>query len=59
VQTPADCIAAIYTVLTKRRGHPTADIPKPGTPAYIVKVKKEQIELLFLSVGTFFFQIRT
>ena len=41
VQTPADCIAAIYTVLTKRRGHPTADIPKPGTPAYIVKVKKE------------------
>lgn len=33
----ADCIAAIYTVLAKRRGHVTADVPKPGTPIFIVK----------------------
>jgi hypothetical protein len=38
IQTPADCMSAIYTVLSRRRGHVTADIPKPGTPAYIVKV---------------------
>eukprot|EP00873_Tetraselmis_striata_P045198 jgi/Tetstr1/465462/TSEL_010146.t1 len=37
VQTPADCIAAIYNVLAKRRGHVTADVPKPGTPVFIVK----------------------
>ena len=33
----ADCITAIYTVLAKRRGHVTADVPKPGTPIFIVK----------------------
>lgn len=33
----ADCIAAIYNVLAKRRGHVTADLPKPGTPIFIVK----------------------
>lgn len=38
IQTPADCMSAIYTVLSRRRGHVTADVPKPGTPAYIVKV---------------------
>ncbi len=32
-----DCISAIYTVLAKRRGHVTADVPKPGTPVFIVK----------------------
>jgi U5 small nuclear ribonucleoprotein component len=37
IQTPADCISAIYTVLAKRRGHVTADVPKPGTPIFIVK----------------------
>ena len=37
IQTPAECIQAIYTVLAKRRGHVTADIPKPGTPIFIVK----------------------
>eukprot|EP00898_Chlorokybus_atmophyticus_P001260 jgi/Chlat1/2134/Chrsp17S02725 len=37
VQTPADCMSAIYTVLSRRRGHVTADVPKPGTPIYIVK----------------------
>lgn len=44
IQTPADCIAAIYTVLTRRRGHATADVPKPGTPAYIVKAFLPVIE---------------
>ena len=38
IQTPIDCISAIYTVLSRRRGHVTADVPQPGTPAYIVKV---------------------
>lgn len=33
-----DCLSAIYTVLSRRRGHVTADVPQPGTPAYIVKV---------------------
>lgn len=37
IQTPADCISVIYTVLAKRRGHVTADVPKPGTPIFIVK----------------------
>lgn len=37
IQTPADCITAIYNVLAKRRGHVTADVPKPGTPIFIVK----------------------
>lgn len=41
IQTPADCMSAIYTVLSRRRGHVTADVPKPGTPVYIVKVKTE------------------
>jgi hypothetical protein len=38
IQTPIDCLTAIYTVLSRRRGHVTADVPQPGTPAYIVKV---------------------
>ena len=33
----ADCITAIYNVLAKRRGHVTADVPKSGTPIFIVK----------------------
>jgi len=37
IQTPVDCIAAIYTVLSKRRGHVTQDLPKPGSPLYTVK----------------------
>uniref|UniRef100_A0A061R8M5 SNU114 homolog n=1 Tax=Tetraselmis sp. GSL018 TaxID=582737 RepID=A0A061R8M5_9CHLO len=44
VQTPADCIAAIYNVLAKRRGHVTADVPKPGTPVFIVKAFLPVIE---------------
>lgn len=38
IQTPIDCVSAIYTVLSRRRGHVTADVPQPGTPCYIVKV---------------------
>ncbi|KAF8915081.1 P-loop containing nucleoside triphosphate hydrolase protein [Mucidula mucida] len=37
VQTPADCISAVYTVLARRRGHVTQDIPKAGSPLYTVK----------------------
>ena len=44
IQTPADCINAIYTVLAKRRGHVTADVPKPGTPIFIVKAFLPVIE---------------
>ncbi|GAB4862049.1 hypothetical protein Ancab_037303 [Ancistrocladus abbreviatus] len=36
-QTPIDCVSAICTVLSRRRGRVTADVPQPGTPAYIVK----------------------
>eukprot|EP00746_Dinoflagellata_sp_MGD_P158715 gnl/MRDRNA2_/MRDRNA2_86537_c0_seq1.p1 gnl/MRDRNA2_/MRDRNA2_86537_c0~~gnl/MRDRNA2_/MRDRNA2_86537_c0_seq1.p1 ORF type:complete len:951 (+),score=29.48 gnl/MRDRNA2_/MRDRNA2_86537_c0_seq1:41-2854(+) len=36
ITTPAECIAAIYNVLSKRRGHVTTDSPKPGTPIFIV-----------------------
>ena len=39
VQAPADCVAAVYTVLAKRRGHVTQDIPKPGSPLYTIKVR--------------------
>ncbi len=44
IQTPADCMSAIYTVLSKRRGHVTADVPKPGTPVYVVKAFLPVIE---------------
>lgn len=44
IQTPADCISAIYSVLAKRRGHITADVPKPGTPIFIVKAFVPAIE---------------
>ena len=44
VQTPADCMSAIYTVLSKRRGHVIADAPKPGTPVYTVKALLPAIE---------------
>lgn len=37
VQAPADCVAAVYTVLARRRGHVTQDIPKPGSPLVTVK----------------------
>ncbi|KAB1995875.1 hypothetical protein ES319_D13G191500v1 [Gossypium barbadense] len=44
IQTPIDCVSAIYTVLSCRRGHVTADVPQPGTPAYIVKAFLPVIE---------------
>ncbi|CAI9102535.1 OLC1v1000818C1 [Oldenlandia corymbosa var. corymbosa] len=44
IQTPIDCVPAIYTVLARRRGHVTADVPEPGTPAYIVKAFLPVIE---------------
>lgn len=44
IQTPIDCVSAIYTVLSRRRGHVTADVPKPGTPVYIVKAYLPVIE---------------
>jgi len=37
IQAPADCVSAIYTVLARRRGHVTQDLPKPGTPLYSIK----------------------
>lgn len=43
IQTPIDCVSAIYTVLSRRRGHVTADVPQPGTPAYIVKVRLRKL----------------
>ncbi|CAM8955293.1 unnamed protein product [Rhodiola kirilowii] len=44
IQTPTDCVSAIYTVLSRRRGHVTADVPQPATPAYIVKAFLPVIE---------------
>ena len=37
VQAPADCVSAVYTVLARRRGHVTQDVPKAGSPLYTVK----------------------
>ncbi|KAJ3769456.1 P-loop containing nucleoside triphosphate hydrolase protein [Lentinula raphanica] len=37
VQTPADCVSTVYTVLARRRGHVTQDIAKAGSPLYTVK----------------------
>ncbi|KAJ3000558.1 U5 small nuclear ribonucleoprotein component [Globomyces sp. JEL0801] len=37
IQAPADCVSAVYTVLARRRGHVTQDLPKPGSPLYTVK----------------------
>lgn len=44
IQAPADCVAPIYTVLSRRRGHVTQDEPKPGTPLYTVKAYIPVIE---------------
>lgn len=37
VQSPQDCVAAVYTVLARRRGHVVQDLPKAGTPLFTVK----------------------
>lgn len=44
IQTTADCMSAIYTVLQKRRGHVVSDKPLPGTPLYTVKALLPAIE---------------
>lgn len=44
IMTPPDCISAVYTILSKRRGHVTADVPKPGTPIYVLKAQVPVIE---------------
>uniref|UniRef100_A0A0G4G840 Tr-type G domain-containing protein n=1 Tax=Chromera velia CCMP2878 TaxID=1169474 RepID=A0A0G4G840_9ALVE len=36
IQCPADCVAAVYNILGRRRGHVSRDLPKAGTPLYIV-----------------------
>jgi U5 small nuclear ribonucleoprotein component len=37
ILTPSDCITAIHNVMSKRRGHIASEIPKGGTPVFIVK----------------------
>ncbi|KAF8072579.1 hypothetical protein HT031_000239 [Scenedesmus sp. PABB004] len=44
IATPADCIAAIYNVLAKRRGHVTKDLPRPGTPIFTVRAYLPVVE---------------
>ncbi|KAL9248710.1 110 kDa U5 small nuclear ribonucleoprotein component CLO-like protein [Drosera capensis] len=44
IQTPTDCVSAIFTVLSKRRGHIIGEGDQPGTPAYIVKAFLPVIE---------------
>ena len=44
IQSPTDCISVVYAILAKRRGHVTADIPKPGTPIFIVTAYLPVIE---------------
>ena len=34
---PADCVAAVYTVLARRRGHVVSDQPISGSPLYTIK----------------------
>ncbi|OZJ04688.1 116 kDa U5 small nuclear ribonucleoprotein component [Bifiguratus adelaidae] len=44
IQSPADCVSAVYTVLARRRGHVTKDEPQPGSPLYTVKAYIPVIE---------------
>jgi len=37
VQAPADCVSAVYTVLSRRRGHITQDKPIAGNLLYIIR----------------------
>ncbi|KDO32575.1 hypothetical protein SPRG_03049 [Saprolegnia parasitica CBS 223.65] len=37
IQCPADTVATLYQVLTRRRGHITQDTPKAGSPMYTVR----------------------
>ena len=44
ITTPTDCMSAIYNVISRRRGHVTADVPNPGTPLYTVRAFVPAIE---------------
>jgi U5 small nuclear ribonucleoprotein component len=44
IQAPADCVAPIFTVLSRRRGHVTGEEPKPGSPLHTVKAFLPVIE---------------
>ena len=44
ITSPADCVAAIYTVLARRRGHVTYDVAVQGSPLYKVKCFLPAIE---------------
>ena len=44
IECPADCVSAIYNVLSRRRGHVGKDIPKPGTPLFHVHAYLPAIE---------------
>jgi len=44
IQTPPDCMSAIYNVLTRRRGHVIQELAKPGTPIYIVRAQLPVME---------------
>ena len=37
IQTPTDCLSAIYGLLAKRRGHVVKDVAKAGSPMYTLK----------------------
>lgn len=37
IQTRNEWVEAVYAVLAKRRGHVTQDIPKAGTPLYMIR----------------------
>jgi len=44
IQAPADTVSAVFTVITRRRGHVVHDAPKPGTPLYLVHAFLPAIE---------------
>ena len=44
MRAPADCMAAIYGLLAKRRGHVVADRPVPGTPVIALRAVLPAIE---------------
>lgn len=37
ITAPADCVQAVYPVLSRRRGHIVKDAPKPGAPFYTIQ----------------------
>ena len=44
VQDPADNIDAVSKLLDRRRGHVVSDVPKPGSPFYVVRAYVPVIE---------------